>query len=126
MIQSNQSFLSRDIIFSLSHDIHVVFELSNYVKICSNTHILLTRHFEKSSNEQTSARFRLHADEASKENLPKIVKTGVVMMGCRVLNYACSLVQFVETASFAAKQGFKRINLATPLILPFHSLIARA
>ena len=60
-------------------------------------------------------------------NLPKIVKTGVVMMGCRVLNYACSLVQFVETASFAAKHGFKRINLVTPLIpLPFHSLIARA
>ena len=51
------------------------------------------------------------------------------MVGCRVLNYACSLVQFVETASFAAKHGFKRINLATPLIhvpLPFHSLIARA
>ena len=65
MIQSNQSFLSRDIIFSLSHDMHVVFELSNYVKLCSYTHVLLTRHFEKSSNEQTFGRFRLQADEAS-------------------------------------------------------------
>ena len=47
MIQSNQSFLSRDIIFSLSHDIHV--EMNNNVrtvKLCQDL-FLYTHSFDK-------------------------------------------------------------------------------